>query len=83
MIFERKKKQKLVVGQVDNNVGVGKDSKEDEDGRRANLWDYQVETAGLQSGSTGNESGGHCCEFTSMMEMSIIQITTWLTSGYI
>ena len=54
--------QKLVVGQVDYNVGVGKDSKEDEDGRRANLWDYQAKTAGLQSGSTRNESGGHCCE---------------------
>ena len=24
-----------------------KDGIEDEDGRRANLWDYQVETAGL------------------------------------
>ena len=47
---------------MDNNVEVGKDSQEDEDGRRANLWDYQAKTAGLQSGSTGNESGGHCCE---------------------
>ena len=26
-----------------------KDGIEDEDGRRANLWDYQVETAGLES----------------------------------
>ena len=32
------------------------------DGRRTNLLDYQVETAGLQSGSTGNDSGGHFCE---------------------
>ena len=39
-----------------------KDGQEDEDGRRANLWDYQVETAGLQSGSAGNDSGGHFCE---------------------
>ena len=47
---------------MDNNVGVGKDSKKVEDRRRANLWDYQVETAGLKSGSTGNDSWGHCCE---------------------
>ena len=25
----------------------GKDSQEDEDGRRGNLWDYQAKTAGL------------------------------------
>ena len=43
---------------MDNNVKLGKDGQEDEDGRRANLWDYQVETAG----STGNDSGGLCCE---------------------
>ena len=47
---------------MDNNVEVGKDGSKDKDGRRANLWDYQVETAGLQSGSTGNDSWGHCCE---------------------
>ena len=47
---------------MDNNVEVGKDGRKDKDGRRANLWDYQVETAGLQSGSTGNDSWGHCCE---------------------
>ena len=47
---------------MDNNVEVGKDGRKDEDGRRANLWDYQVETAGLQSGSTGNDSWGHGCE---------------------
>ena len=39
-----------------------KDGREDEDGRRANLWDYQVDTAGLQFGSTGNGSRGHCCK---------------------
>ena len=43
---------------MDNNVEVGKDSRKDEDGRRANLWDYQVETAGLLSGSTENDSLG-------------------------
>ena len=43
---------------MDNNVEVGKDGRKDEDGRRANLWDYQVETAG----STGNDSRGHCCK---------------------
>ena len=47
---------------MDNNVEVGKDGRKDKDGRRANLWDYQVETAGFQSGSTGNDSRGHCCE---------------------
>ena len=31
-----------------------KDGIEDEDGRRGSLWDYQVETAGLESGSAGN-----------------------------
>ena len=46
---------------MDNNIEAGKDCREDED-RRANLWDSQVETAGLQSGSTGNDSWGHCCE---------------------
>ena len=39
-----------------------KDGREDKDGTPANLWDYQVETAGLQSGSTGNDSRGHCCK---------------------
>ena len=39
-----------------------KDGREDEDGRRANLWDYQDDTAGLQFGSTGNGSRGHCCK---------------------
>ena len=34
---------------------MGKDSQEDEDGQRGNLWDYLAKTA-------GNESGGHCCE---------------------
>ena len=47
---------------MDNNVEVGKDGRKDKDGRRANLWDYQVETAGLQSGSAGNDSEGHFCE---------------------
>ena len=36
--------------------------REDEDGPRANIWDYQVETEGLQSGSTGNYCRGHCCK---------------------
>ena len=27
-----------------------------------NFWDYHVETAGLQSGSTGNDSGEHFCK---------------------
>ena len=33
---------------MDNNVEVGKDSQEDEDGRRGNLWDYQVEQGSLK-----------------------------------
>ena len=32
---------------MDNNVEVGKDSQEDEDGQRGNLWDYLAKTAGL------------------------------------
>ena len=36
--------------------------REDEDGPRANIWDYQVETTGLSSGRTGNDSRGHCCK---------------------
>ena len=47
---------------MDNNVEVANDGRKDEDGRRVNPRDYQVETAGLQSGSTGNDSKGHCCE---------------------
>ena len=41
-----------------NNVEVVKEGRKDEDGRRANFWDYQVETAGLLSGSTENDSLG-------------------------
>ena len=56
---------------MDNNVGVGKDSKEDEDGRRANLWDYQAKTAALEM-----SLGDIVVKVTSMMERSSIQITT-------
>ena len=41
---------------------MGKDGQEGEDGRQAHLGDYQVETEGLESGSAGNSSGGHCFE---------------------
>ena len=44
-----------MVGEMDNNVEVANDGRKDEDGRRVNPRDYQVETAG----STGNDSWGH------------------------
>ena len=47
---------------MDNNVEVAKYSRKDEDGLRVNPRDYQVETAGLQTGSTGSDSRGHCCK---------------------
>ena len=58
---------------MDNNVEVGKDSQEDEDGRRGNLWDYQAKTAGLYLEMS---LGDIVVKVTSMMERSSIQITT-------
>ena len=67
---------------MDNNVEVGKDGRKDKDGHRAYLWDYQVETAGLQSSSTENDSRGHCSESQSMMERSSMQITWGLKPNF-
>ena len=61
---------------MDNNVEVGKDSQEDEDGQRGNLWDYLAKTAGLLLAALEMSLGDIVVKFTSMMEMSIIQITT-------
>ena len=58
---------------MDNNVEVGKDSQEDEDGRRGNLWDYQAKTAGLYLQMNLRDI---VVKVTSMMERSSIQITT-------
>ena len=63
---------------MDDNVEVGKDSQEDEDGRRGNLWDCQAKTAGLLSGLAALEMslGDIVVKVTSMIEKSSIQITT-------
>ena len=47
---------------------------EDEDGRRANLWDYQVETEGLAA--LEMILGDIVVKVSSMMERTSIQIAT-------
>ena len=57
---------------MDNNVEVGKDSQEDEDGQRGNLWDYLAKTAGLLLAALEMSLGDIVVKVTSMMEWSRI-----------
>ena len=54
---------------------MGKDGREGDAGRRADLGDRQFKTAGLVSGSAGNSSGEYL-KVTSMMESLSIQTAT-------
>ena len=53
-----------------------KDGIEGEDGRRANLWDYQVETAGFSLAALEMILGDIVVKVSSMMVRTSIQIAT-------
>ena len=67
---------------MDNNVEVGKDSQEDEDGRRGNLWDYQLKLQAFSLAALEMIPGDIVVKVSSVMERTSIQIATY-SSGYI
>ena len=55
---------------------LSKDGIEGEDGRRANLWDYQVESAGFSLAALEMILGDIVVKVSSMMVRTSIQIAT-------